>query len=163
MRRILIDRPQYRIVPEVEEFSGDAARKRRSPIDVDQPVIGRDAFQMRWTLDRHEPLHHRVVGLPDAADIAVGPRLRGDPFNGVVEVVLLDLVKETVFAAGPPGAAHIHVQERIAMVDVPRDRSGRAATRVGTRPGSLGRNKAAYSVSPSRIVMETIFVGSINS
>src|SRR5215468_3233425 len=41
------------------------------------------------------------------------------------------------------------------------NRYGDAANRVGKRPGFFGRNSAADSVTPSRIGMETIVVGSI--
>src|SRR5262249_19312643 len=78
---------------------------------------------MGWILDGHEPLRHRIVRLTDAADFAVGPRLHRYPFNRIVEVALLDLVEEMVFAYGPPGAGDIHVQEGIAVVDIPADRS----------------------------------------
>src|SRR5262249_58813102 len=120
---MVVDRPHDLIVPEAEERAWNSARKCRVSVDIDQSVIGRNAFQMRWILDRHEPLRHRVVGLTDAADISVGPRLYCYPFNSVVEVALLDLVKETIFAFGSAGASHVHVHERIAMVDIPADRS----------------------------------------
>src|SRR5262249_51771954 len=119
LRWILIDGPHYTVVPEVKELPRYAARKRRSPIGIPEAIVGRDALQMRWPLDRHEPLRHGVVGLSNASDVAVRPSLRCNPLDGVKQVALLDLVQESILTVGTPGAANIHVHIRITLVNVP--------------------------------------------
>jgi hypothetical protein len=69
-------------------------------------------------------LHHAEIGLADAADFAVRPWLRADPFDRVVEIVLLAAAEEFEGPSGPAAAAHVHVHIGVALLDIPFDRPG---------------------------------------
>ena len=79
------------LVPPIaaEEIAQNAALIDRGAIRIVEPVEGGDAGERRRFLDRHPPLRHAEIGLPDAADLAVRPRLMAEPFDDVVKIFLL--------------------------------------------------------------------------
>src|SRR6202030_1548561 len=89
------------LVPQIaaEEIAQNAALVDRGAIRIVEPVESGDAGQRRRFLDRHPPLRHAKIRLPDAADLAVRPRLMAEPFDDVVEVFLLVLVEQSELAA----------------------------------------------------------------
>ena len=142
-RRILVQRPQLAVIPGAGELARNAARIGDAGVSIDQPVIRGDAGEMRRVLRRHEPLRHRVVRLPDAADLAVRPRLLRNPFDHVEEVGLFLAVEEAVLAVRTAGAAHVHMHERITVIEVPLDRTG-------LTPQELRRRRQQVVVEPVR-------------
>src|SRR3984893_886134 len=77
---------------------------------------------MRRILNTHEPLRHAVVGLADAAHLAVRPELASDPLDNVVEVVLLSAAKEFKLSLGNSSSADIGMHVSVAFVHIPLDR-----------------------------------------
>src|SRR5512138_2252118 len=125
-RGILVQRPQLAVIPGAGELARNAAGIRDAGIGIDQPVIWRDTGEVRRVLRRHEPLRHRVIGLPDAADLAVRPWLLRHPLDHIEEVGLLLAVEESILPARTARAAHIHMDEGITVIEVPLDRAGLA-------------------------------------
>src|SRR6185437_3684354 len=119
---IAVERPHL-IPPARRIIARDAAGVRGIAIGIDMPVIGRDTAEMRRVLRRHEPLRAREVALADAADLAVRPALRRDPFDDLVEIALLALALIAILAARAAGTAHIHVDVGVALFEIPADRS----------------------------------------
>src|SRR5580704_7439298 len=99
------------LVPPIaaEEIAQNAALVDRGAIGIVEPVEGGDASERRRFQDRHPPLRHAEIRLPDAADLAARPRLVAEPFDDVVEVLLLVLVEQAEFAARLAAAANIHI------------------------------------------------------
>src|SRR5439155_25716151 len=56
---------------------------------VDGPLDVKERREMLRTGDRRRTLHGRQVGYPAHTDLAVGPRLGGDPLYAVVPVFFL--------------------------------------------------------------------------
>src|ERR1700722_11227177 len=77
-----------RRVPDRTVRAVDAAVIVRTAILVYEAVVRRDAGEARRVVGRHQPLRHRIVGLPDAADATVAPRLPDDP-GDQLEIILL--------------------------------------------------------------------------
>ena len=98
----------------------------RAAILIDQPVIRRDAGEARRRVGRHQPLRHRVIRLPDAADPAVAPRLLDDPGDQLEIILLLVQPHEAELALGLARAAHVGVHIGVALLGVPFDRAGLA-------------------------------------
>ena len=123
------------LVPPIaaEEIAQNAALVDRGAIRIVQPVEGGDAGERRRFLDRHPPLRHAKVRLPDAADFAVRPRLMAEPFDDVVEVFLLVLVEQAEFAARFAAAADIHIGVDVAALHVQSDRAGLAPEKLRRR------------------------------
>src|SRR6185295_11765576 len=84
------------LVPPIaaEEIAEHAALIDRGAVRIVEPVERRDALERRRLLDRHPPLRHAEVRLADATDLAARPRLMAEPFDDVVEVLLLVLVEQ---------------------------------------------------------------------
>jgi len=132
-RRIKVD--EAVLVPPVaaEEIAGDATVMRAGAIRVGQSIMRAETGQRRRRLRAHEPLHHTEIGLADATDFLVRPGLRADPFDHVVEVVLLTPAEEFELSAGAAAAAHVHVHVGVALLDVPFDRPGLAPEELRAR------------------------------
>jgi hypothetical protein len=131
--RIEIRHADARIEPVGEEIALDAAGIAHEAIGIVEPVIGAETGEMRRVLDAHEPLRHAVIALADAADLAVAPGLRADPFDHVIEIVLLFPVEETVIALAEAGAARVGMNIGITVLHIPLDRSGLAPEEDGRR------------------------------
>src|SRR5664279_5637784 len=71
-----------------EEVARDAAVVAAGAVGVGQAVMRAEAGERGRRQRAYEPLHHAEVGLADAADFTVAPRLRADPFDDVVKIVL---------------------------------------------------------------------------
>jgi hypothetical protein len=76
--------------------------------------------------DAHPPLRHAEVRLAESAHLAVGPRLLGDPLDHVVQIFLLVGPEKLEVAPRLPGATHIHMDVRVALLHVEIDRPGLA-------------------------------------
>ena len=134
----------------------DAAVIVRAAVLVDEAVIRRDAGEAGRVQGRHQPLRHGVIGLTDAADLAVAPALARDPGDQLDIVLLLDRIHEAELALGAAGAAHVGVHIGVAVLDVPLDRAGLAPQeqRIGRHGVELvlvgrGREQRRY---PRRVV-----------
>src|SRR5215472_14796677 len=101
----MADRPHIsRCIPShtpitAEEVSEYPALIHRSAIGIVHAIEGRDARKRRRLLDRHPPLQHAEIGLADAADFAVRPGLMSEPFDDVIEVLLLVAVEQPKLTA----------------------------------------------------------------
>src|SRR4029077_11845419 len=98
-----------------------------------QAVEGGDAGKRQRLLNRHPPLQHAEIRLPDAADFTVRPGLAAEPFDDVVEVSLFIAVEEAEFAPRLAAAAHIHLRIDIAALDIESDRAGLAPEKLRRR------------------------------
>ena len=123
------------LVPPIaaEEIAQNAALIDRGAIRIVQPVEGGDAGERRRLLDRHPPLRHAEIRLPDAADLAVRPFLMAEPFDDVVKVFLLVLVEQAEFAARLAAAANVHMGVDVAAPDIQFDRPGLAPEKLRRR------------------------------
>ncbi len=61
-------------------------------------------FQVRWSFYRGQPLHSAGIGQAECADVAIGPRLIGGPFNGVVAILAFVLVRQELAVGGVSSA-----------------------------------------------------------
>ena len=111
-------------VPDRAIRAVDAAVIIRAAILVDQAVIRRDAGEAGRVVGRHQPLRHGVIGLADAADAAVAPRLLHDPVDQLDVVLLLVKPHEFELAFGAARAAHVGMDIGVALADIPFDRPG---------------------------------------
>ena len=143
------------LVPPVgaEEIAEHAALVDRGAVEVVHAVERRDAFQRRRLLDRHPPLRHAEVGLADAADLAARPRLVAEPFDHVVQVLLLGAVEQAEFAARLAAAAHVHVGVDVAVRQIELDRAGLAPQELRTRRQrvvviAIGRRRKQHRKRP---------------
>ncbi len=123
------------LVPPVaaEKVAEDAALIDRSAVEVVHAVERRDAGKRRRLADRHPPLRHAEIGLADAADLAVRPRLMPEPLDDVVEVLLLGAVEQPELAARLAAAAHVHVRIDVALAHIELDRAGLAPEELRAR------------------------------
>src|SRR5271169_6968243 len=89
------------LVPPIaaEKIAEHAALIDRGAIGIVEPVERGDTGERRRPLDRHPPLQHAEIRLPDAADLAARPRLAAEPFDDIVKILLLVAVEKTEFAA----------------------------------------------------------------
>ena len=133
VRRMAID--DAVLVPPIaaEEIPQHAALIDRGAVGIVEPVEGGDAGKRRRLLDRHPPLQHAEIGLADAADLAVRPRLMAEPFDDVIKIFLFVLVEEAKFAARLAAAAHVHMRIDIATFDIEFDRPGLAPQKLRRR------------------------------
>ena len=120
------------LVPPVagNELARDAAGVAGGAVGIVEAVVGAEARERRRLHDAHPPLRHAEVRLADAADLAVRPRLCRDPLDHVVEVALLVRAEELEVAARLPRAAHVHMDVRVALLDVELDRPGLAPEKL---------------------------------
>ncbi len=126
VRRVQVRHAHARVEPVQGEVALDPAAEREVAVGVVHPVIEGEACQVRRVLYAHEPLRHAVIRLPDSGDLAVRPFLSRDPFDDVVEVLLLRAGEETELAARDAGSAHVGVHVNVALLDVPFDGAGLA-------------------------------------
>ena len=110
-----------RAPPKFRIGAGNATGIGRLPIGIDMSVVRGDAGQMRRRLSGREPLRARVIGLTDAANLAVRPGLFGDPLGHFVEIALFAAALILIFATGTAGAAHVHMQIGVAVLVVIAD------------------------------------------
>jgi hypothetical protein len=82
-----------------EEIAKDPALINRGAVRVVQAIESGDTGERRRFRNRHPPLQHAEIGLTDAADFAVRPRLAAEPFDHVVEILLLVAIEEAEFPA----------------------------------------------------------------
>src|SRR5436305_8875938 len=80
----------------------------------------------------HEPLQHAEIGLTDAAHLAVAPGLRAYPFDHIVKIVLIVAAEKVEAAAGAPAAAHVHLNEGVAVLGIEIDRPRLAPEKLRT-------------------------------
>ena len=91
-------------------------------------VVGReqrrDRLEMRRLHRRSRELSHREVADAEHADIAVAPRLGGDPFDEVVKILPLLAVEQGPRAAGAAGAAGVDDKVDVAARNEEVGRAG---------------------------------------
>ena len=96
--------------------------ERPAVIDPLAPVVRRrlahvHGAQMGRARGREPVLRRAGVGAADGADVAVAPRLRGDPLNSVVAVAVNTpaiVVKRNEFSVGLEAPAHILNDDAVA-------------------------------------------------
>jgi hypothetical protein len=93
----------------------DAALVAEVAVDVGGAVARADASEMRRLLRGGVILAPAPVGIADHPHIAVAPRLRGDPFDQIVAVVLLVRVEEIPLSLRKPRAPRLGDDVHIAF------------------------------------------------
>src|SRR5215831_19995380 len=116
-----------------EKVAWDAAMIGAGTIEVRQAVMCSNACQRRRRECGHKPLQHAKIGLADAADFAGAPRLPTNPFDDVVEVLLVPAAEKFECTGGTAAAPHVHVNVSVALLDVPLDRTGLAPEELRAR------------------------------
>src|SRR5262249_31826932 len=116
-----------------EKIAGNATVIGAGAVKIGQAVVRGDTGKRRRRKRGHKPLQHAEIGLADAADLAVAPGLSANPFNDVVKILLLAPAEKFKFAAGTATTAHVHVDIRVALLDVPLDRAGLAPEKLRAR------------------------------
>ena len=99
--------------PVRHEVGGDTAVKTRVAIEVAGGIVRKNRLQVRRLLFGREKLRAPHVGYAAHADVAVAPRLLADPFDDVVQVLLLLGAEQIVDALGIIAAAHVGDDMRI--------------------------------------------------
>ena len=107
--------------PQARRLEAEGAALEEQAVQVDAHVAGGQAAQRRVKARGRGPLREREVRLPDHADLAVAPGLRGDPGDGVVAVVgLVDdgepLALRLELAAHVLDDAHVALARPVAAV-----------------------------------------------
>jgi hypothetical protein len=100
-----------------EPAAKHAAMPERLAVEIGRAGEWKDRAQMRRPLQRRAILLDGEVAHADHADLAVAPRLRGHPFDQVIEVGLLRRPPEVVGAFAAAGAAAVGNHVRIAAGD----------------------------------------------
>ena len=96
---------------------------------------------MRWALHRGGQLGDREVADPHPTDLAVAPRLRAHPLDGVVDVLLFLLVHEPEGAVRAAGAACVDDHVRVAPGD--EEVAGSGLDQTHRRPEVLNLPRVA--------------------
>ena len=144
------------LVPPIaaEEIAEHAALIDRGAIRIVEPVEGADAGERRRFADRHPPLRHAEIGLADAADLAARPFLPAEPFDDVVQVLLLVAIEQAEFAARFAAAANVHMRIDVAALDIKLDRPGLAPEKLRARGQrivviAVGRRRQQHRKRPA--------------
>ena len=99
-------------------------------LNIGKTVMSGDAFECRRRYRTEEPLQHAVIGLADAADIAVAPGLTCNPFDHVDHVLHIVVVEKAKLAAEATRTTHVHVHINVALAEVKIDRAGFAPQKL---------------------------------
>ena len=105
---------QVRRVPVGHEQAQEPAVVQRVAIDVGKALPGNDRLERRRLQIGGEPLIDREVGNAEKPDLAVAPRLRRRPFDGVVEIDRFGERPRIVLPRRFAGAAAVDAHGRIA-------------------------------------------------
>src|ERR1700688_3051744 len=98
----LVGYPHRSIPPDLREVALNAAGIDPTAIKIHMSVIWSDTRQVRRPFRSHAPLCRRIVGLAYSANLPIGPRLRGDPLDRLIQIASLAAVEKAILALRSP-------------------------------------------------------------